>query len=415
MAKPVLTVGFLVNSFPELSEKFLVNQITGLMDAGHTLHIFSPYPSRAQTFHSQVTTYSLLDRTSFAALPRNPWLRVLRGVFFFWSLLLTHPVLTLRALNYRRYTTAVTNGKTLYYLRLFLRLRSSLSFPLDILHCHFGPNGLVGLFLRDCGFAQKLVVTYHGSDINTYPRRYGQGVYSQLYESADLFTANTSFTKNKLVENSCPPEKVVVLPVGLRLAEYPYKSWDLRDRSLILTVARLSAKKGHRIALQSLVFLKEWGFGGTWVFAGGGELRKELEAYAVELGVHDQVVFRGALGDGDIASLYAQAGVFVLPSVTALSGDMEGQGLVLQEAQACGIPVVSTFHNGIPDGVLNQQSGFLVPESDPLALAKALWPLVSLEVDGKKLGQAGRNFVQDRYDIPILTQHLIDHYKKLFL
>jgi len=74
--------------------------------------------------------------------------------------------------------------------------------------------------------------------------------------------------------------------------------------------------------------------------------------------------------------LYSESHIFILSSVTADNGDQEGQGLVLQEAQAMGLPVIATLHNGFPDSVINGKSAFLVPERDINALAERIEYLV---------------------------------------
>ncbi len=86
---------------------------------------------------------------------------------------------------------------------------------------------------------------------------------------------------------------------------------------------------------------------------------------------------------------------------------MEGQGLVLQEAQATGMPVVTTLHNGIPDGVLDGQTGYLVPERDVDALASRLEHLIEHPEQRALMGRAGRSFVEDRYDINKLNDRLV--------
>ncbi len=114
-----------------------------------------------------------------------------------------------------------------------------------------------------------------------------------------------------------------------------------------------------------------------------------------------------------VAELYRSSHLFLLPSVTAGDGDMEGQGLVLQEAQAAGLPVVSTRHNGIPEGVRDGETGFLVPERDPAALAERLTYLVEHPEVWPAMGHAGRALVEAEFDIEILNDHLVDIYRSL--
>ena len=123
--------------------------------------------------------------------------------------------------------------------------------------------------------------------------------------------------------------------------------------------------------------------------------------------------FPGGLEEDEILEVYRKAHIFVLPSVTASDGDSEGQALVLQEAQAAGIPVVSTFHNGIPDGVLNGESGFLVPERDVDALAEKLEYLIGHPEIWPEMGKCGREFVEKNYNIRRLNRRFAEIYQQL--
>ncbi|NEP43525.1 MAG: colanic acid biosynthesis glycosyltransferase WcaL, partial [Okeania sp. SIO2H7] len=146
---------------------------------------------------------------------------------------------------------------------------------------------------------------------------------------------------------------------------------------------------------------------------GEGHLREPLEKLIAELGVAEKVHLLGWMTQDEVRQLYADSQIFILSSVTAANGDKEGQGLVLQEAQAMGLPVLSTFHNGIPDGVLDGESGFLVPEKDADALAEKLTYLIENSQIVPKMGRAGRKFVEERYDINKLNDRLVEIYENL--
>src|SRR5207237_5908880 len=131
---------------------------------------------------------------------------------------------------------------------------------------------------------------------------------------------------------------------------------------------------------------------------GDGPLRKKLEALVARLGLENAVVFRGALEGEAVRGLMDQAHLFVLASVS-VEGDQEGQGLVLQEAQAAGLPVVATLHGALPEGLLPDESGFLVPERNVDALAERLDYLVRHPELWPALGRAGRKHLETYYDI----------------
>ena len=115
----------------------------------------------------------------------------------------------------------------------------------------------------------------------------------------------------------------------------------------------------------------------------------------------------------ELQQLYADAHIFILSSVTSADGDKEGQGLVLQEAQAMGLPVLSTLHNGIPDGVLDGESGFLVPERDVDALAQKLNYLIEHPELWSEMGKAGRAFVEENFNIDKLNDRLVEIFQSL--
>ena len=402
-----MRVAMIVNGFPELSEKFLVNQVTGLIDAGVELDVYAAVRPSGGKRHELAGRYGLYDTTIYAGVPRSAWIRIRELPGLVARGFLRDPSGTLRALRWDDYSTAAKNLKTLYFARAFAGRRY------DVVHCHFGPNGLIGAYLKDCGLARRLVVTFHGSDINTYPSRHGEGVYRTLYDRADAITVNSSFTRGKVAANGCPESKLEVLPVGLRMEEYPGTDPSSRDPCTVLTVGRLVEKKGHRFALEAFALVKRRFPEARYVLAGDGPLRRDLESQAESLGIRDAVKFLGDQSDAEVAALYRGATVFILPSVTAADGDMEGQGLVLQEAQASGLPVVSTLHNGIPDGVLDGVSGFLVPERDITTLAGRMAELLADPGKRATMGGAGRAFVLGTYDTPILTKRILGIYERI--
>ena len=396
----------ILGSFPELSQRFLINQITGLLDVGVDLDIYATMESAREKRHELDEQYGLRERTNYAHVPPTGRARLFEFPGLLASCLSRSPISTVRALS-GRYATASRNMKNLYFLRSFAHRHY------DLVHCHFGPNGLVGAFLKDIGIAKRLVVSFHGSDINSYPRRHGEKVYRTLYERADLITANTGFTKGKVVANGCPAEKVTVLPVGLRMDEYPETPFASRSAVTILTVGRLVDKKGHRYALEAIALLSRKFPAVQYLIAGDGPERTSLEQCAADLGIADIVTFLGVCNDRQVVELYRQAAVFVLPSVTAANGDMEGQGLVLQEAQASALPVVSTLHNGIPEGVRDGKTGFLVPERDAGALAGCIGSLLGDPGLRQRMGLAGRIFAASTYDMSILTKRLMEIYERV--
>jgi len=400
-----MRVAMIVNGFPERSEKFLLNQVTGLMDSGVDLDLFaalSPPPGR---IHELADRYRLVERTKYLCIARSLRERAAGLPGLVARNALKYPAKTARAL-FPRYATVSRNFKTLYFLDAFAARRY------DVLHCHFGPNGLIGAFLKDCGFADRLVVTFHGSDINSYPRRHGEGVYETLYDRADAVTAGTAFTKGKLVANGCPAGKIRVLPMGVRMEEYPEAKNSERSPRTILAVGRLVDHKGFRYLIEAMAIVRQSYPDAALRIVGEGGERSALERRAAELGLGETVSFLGAKSGEEMAALYRGASVFALPSIKAPDGAEEGQGLVLQEAQASGLPVIGSRIGGIPEGIVEGKTGFLVPEKDPAALAERIGALLGDAGLRERMGRAGRAFVEANYAIPVLTEKLVSIYRE---
>jgi colanic acid/amylovoran biosynthesis glycosyltransferase len=402
-----MRVAMIVNSFPVISQKFILNQAAGLIEAGVDLEVVAAMKPEDAKSHEIASRHGLPARTVYAGVPRSLGSRLIEFPALMAGALVRDPRAAFCALRAGAYTTAARSLKTLYFLRAF----AGRSF--DVIHCHFGSNGLIGAFLKDMGVAARLVVTFHGSDITTYPRRYGVRVYDGLWERADAVTAGTSFVKARIEAAGCPTGKILVLPAGIRMAEHPEIPIASRSPLRLLTVGRLVEVKGFRYALEAFAEVRRRYHDAEYLIAGDGPELPALELMAQEMGVAGAVRFLGEQSDVEVAALYREAAVFVLASIRASDGAEEGQGLVLQEAQAAGLPVVSTLVGGIPDGVIEGETGFLVPQRDSAALAQRIGQLLADASLRERMGKAGRAFAASVYDTRVLTPRLIALYKRI--
>jgi colanic acid/amylovoran biosynthesis glycosyltransferase len=404
-----MKIAFIVSAFPILSETFILNQITGLLDMGHDVEMFADFNTGEKKVHSDVEKYHLIERTHYV-MPRNKIKRVLKAIYLIIMNFHKSPLKIIKSLNITRY------GKDALSLRLFYyTLIPFLNKGFDVIHCHFGPNGVVGVFLKEIRIPGKYITSFHGYDVNIYPKVAGKKVYNDLFKKGDFFTCNTKFTKGRVIELGCNERKTLILPVGLRIEKFRFSERRILDKESIkiLTVGRLIEEKGHRYAIEAISEVVRRYTNIEYIIAGDGPLRSELENLVSKLGIEKYIKFLGIIDQNEVLKLHQQAHIFVLPSVIAKSGGTEGQGLVLQEAQAAGLPVISTSIGGIPEGILNGKSGFLVPERDVDALAKKIEYLVEHPELWPRMGKCGRRFVEERYDIQKLNQRLIKIYNAL--
>jgi colanic acid/amylovoran biosynthesis glycosyltransferase len=150
-----------------------------------------------------------------------------------------------------------------------------------------------------------------------------------------------------------------------------------------------------------------------YTIIGDGERRELIETTIAEHGLEDIVELRGWQPQSVVADEMADAHLFILPSVTAENGDKEGTPTVLLEAQSMGLPVVSTYHAGIPEIVEDGETGLLVPERDSEALADALETLISNPERWPEMGKRGREHIERNHSIEAVTDDLLKLYRSL--
>jgi len=406
-----MKIAFFVAAFPKLSETFILNQIIGLIDRGHEIDIYASSNPKEPKVHPEVIKYNLLSRTFYINKPNNKFIRIIKAVWLMLKNLHKEPFTIFRSLNVIKYGKDALSLTLLYSSVSFLNNKNY-----DIIHCHFGPMGNLAIKLMEIGaITGKIVTSFHGYDVHMWPSKFGRDIYDNLFEKGDLFTVNTDYTSSTVIALGCKENKIVKIPVGLKPDSFPFEEKRLlKGKKInILTVARLVEKKGVEYSIKAVSKVMKEFDNLRYYIVGNGNLRNKLEKLIEELHLSGKIKILGWKNKEEIKNLYKDSYIFILSSVTSKDGNMEGQGLVLQEAQACGLPVISTYHNGIPEGVLDKKSGFLVPERDVDALAEKLEYLINHPEVWGEMGKAGRKFVEEKYDINKLNDRLVEIYKKV--
>jgi glycosyltransferase involved in cell wall biosynthesis len=201
-----------------------------------------------------------------------------------------------------------------------------------------------------------------------------------------------------------------VIGTGVDIAKFsPALRADnrVRDASppVILYVGRLAEKKGIEYLLTAMASRPLASLPASLVILGDGALRGRLNALAAELKLGNRVRFLPSVSHEELGYHMAAADILCVPSVVAESGDQEGRPTVLVEAAACGVPAVASDVGGIREWIDNGYNGILVPQADPLALARALTGLLTRPERLRQMGEAARqkaiettwSAVADRY------------------
>jgi len=293
--------------------------------------------------------------------------------------------------------------------RLARRLKPAL------IHAHHGTAGPTAL-----GIARRLdiplIVTFHGKDA-TMSEQEASGSHrgrtllrkkQALIEGVTVFIAVSEYIKQSLIERGYPADKVVVHHIGID-TDYFRPDPAIPRENIVLFVGRFAEKKGGEYLIRAMQRVQQKLPDTELVLIGDGPLRASLEREAAQrLGRYR---FMGFQPGHVVREWLNRAAVFAAPSVTAVNGDCEGLPTVLLEAQAMELPVVSTYHSGIPEGVREGVTALLSQERDWETLSDQLLFLLSNSDTARRFGRVAREFVCSEFDLNRQTAGLEEIYR----
>jgi glycosyltransferase involved in cell wall biosynthesis len=242
-----------------------------------------------------------------------------------------------------------------------------------------------------------LYVHFHGYDASILIREWRWvRRYRQMFNVAKGILAPSQFLAGKLAAIGCPESKLHIIPYGVDPARFRPTT---REPQMFLAVGRLVDKKAPHLTLRAFAKVRERFPRAELDMVGDGPMRQTCEELVRDLGLHGRVRMHGVKDADFVAALMGRASVFVQHSVTAPNGDMEGLPVAILEAMASSLPVVSTRHSGIPEAVLDNETGLLVDEGDVEGMATHFSALLENPGRAAELGQAGRVRVTELYTL----------------
>ena len=243
-----------------------------------------------------------------------------------------------------------------------------------------------------------LVVIFHGHDATDRKlvREYRK-LYLDLFTYASAIVAVSKDIGNRLVEMGADESKVYVVPCGVNTDDFHPQPRLERSKKFI-AIGRFTAKKGPEFTIQAFhrVWLKHPDSKLIMVGAHKG-LYTKCEALVHSLGLSEAVTFTGILSHDKLSDLLIGCLAFVQHSMTAPNGDTEGTPVSILEASACGLPIISTYHGGIKEAVIQNVTGFLVEEGDIEGMANYMTMLIE-DQHGAAMGKAGREHIVRNYN-----------------
>jgi colanic acid/amylovoran biosynthesis glycosyltransferase len=345
-----LKILYLIDSYPKLTETFIFESISGMLDLGHDVWIYARQKTKEDVKHPAIAKYNLDSRVFIKDVPQN--------------------------MN-----------------------------EFDVIICQFGD---LSFRIPEDFLNHNIpyITCIRGSDIT-------QGIhkkikrYKLLFARSDLFLPVCNYFKTKIESLGCPAEKVKVHNSSIDCDAFPYsmrsvKKWQTIE---LISVGRLVEKKGRKRLLQALAIIRRVYPHVHLTLIGNGDQRDFLEQYVCRLGLSKNVTFIYQASQAEVRDALSKAHIFILTSETASDGNEEGIPNALKEAMAAGVPVVATDHAGNSELIKHKKNGILIPEKDPHATAHAVFYLLSHQHAWKAMTQKARK-TSELFDRKRLAEEL---------
>jgi len=369
---------------------------------GHQIKIFAA-GQYTSTIHPRVRSYGLDKKTHLFPTTLKTLPRFFK--YFIFKLILSPKTSFNRIL-------AIKNPH-LSFKKNILRISRMLVLPdesPDLCYIHNIATGDMIDFLPQLYPSSRVAMYFHGGEVGGVQRIVRD---SQLFEQAHIVFTNTKFSRRQAIERGCPPDRIIAVPVGFDLSDYPVgKNKKYREGGLLnlISVGRLSEEKGLVFALDAVSELIAKGFREIhYTIVGRGMLEGFLKEYVLSKGLESYVDFVGERDKAGVVDLLEKSDVLVLPSIVTETW-AETQAAVVQEAMLMRLLVVTTQAGGVPESTADVMRQFSVPICDVSAISKQIGNILALpEMEMARLGEEAREFAFKRFNIDHTGLHLLEY------
>lgn len=270
------------------------------------------------------------------------------------------------------------------------------NYGVDVVLAEYGPTG-VAVMDACLQAGVPFVVHFHGFDAYHKPTldQY-ESKYKGMFSAATAIIAVSHDMKQQLLNLGAPQEKVLYNACGVDTSLFSGAK-PARAEPIAIAVGRFVEKKAPHLTLLAFKEVVEACPDACLLMVGDGPLLEVCKQIARALGIDGVIRFLGSRSHGEVAEIMRKARLFVQHSISAADGDSEGTPVAILEAGASGLPVVSTRHGGIPDVVIDGQTGLLVDEGDVSAMADCMIQLIKNSQLAAQLGSAARERVNSQF------------------
>ena len=410
-------IGYILKSYPRMSETFIANEIHLLEQLGLNLRLFSMLELTDPQRHAVVEAtrapiHYLPQLSSLSEVPFRTWLRLNAPNFFasHWPLFKARPLQYVQTLltairrAFQHHKGSWWQPETSFFKEFlqagYIAQRVLKLGTIRHLHAHFcHTSTTVAMFASQlCGVPFSF--TAHAKDIYVQALNPGDLLPTKLRRAQFAVTC-TRANQTYLQTLGVTETPIYTVYHGLDTQQFVPRTATTNKPEIpvVLTVGRVVEKKGFPTLIEACRLLKARGVRFQCQFISGAGVREqEIMALIHELDLDDTVRMQPAVTQETLRQIYQQATLFALPCQIAENNDRDGIPNVLVEAMAAGLPVVSTNISGIPELIEQGVSGLLVPQKDARALADAITALLAAPELRQRLGQAAREKVCREFD-----------------
>lgn len=261
--------------------------------------------------------------------------------------------------------------------------------------------GMVGASIcKACKLVKvPLIIHFHGADAHHYEtvNKYIKQ-YKEAFEYASAIIAVSQFMLNKLIQLGAPKDKIFLNPYGVDLNKFTNSSPEVSSNTLFFA-GRFVEKKAPQVLIKAFGIVKKSVPNAKLIMAGNGPLLEDSKLLAKKLNLN--IEFPGVYSHQQVKEKMQMVRGFVQHSVIATDGDAEGTPNSILEASASGLPVISTFHAGISEAVIDKKTGLLSNENDIEAFANNMITILKDGFYAKELGVMGAKHISEHYNLKL--------------
>jgi len=402
-------IAFILSQFPEMHETFILREFVGLRNKGWDFKIFSLKRCKDKIIHSQAVQFindTIYGRLSFweglKCCLFRPF-RVMKVLGYIFKVYAFAPKELVKALY--------VMGECFYLGKIIKKYR------IYHIHSHWATMPTTAAVILNELFDIPFSFTAHAWDIFISQR----GLAEKIKKARFCITCTnynkqylSTLASNKLIANRYPlDDKIHLNYHGIELNNFSFRGMvPEREKKRLLAIGRLVEAKGFSYLIDACAILKERGVDFECVIVGKGHLKNGLEKKIISKGLEEKVKLVGMKTQEEIKELLNSALIFIQPSVIAPNGDRDGIPNVILEAMSIGVGVVASRVSGIPEVVIDKETGLLVPERDGVAIADAVQTFLQKRELYNRCVRNARQLIERKFDAQKNVEQLISIFQK---